>query len=299
MIDSQYLSCHPTDIGIWRRQSLPNIKGRADFLCAHLCADISFTVSDCLFKEPYQSSITYPQATTLLVFGITGVSYFRFKDSEVECSIREGDVWLVNTDGAEMLRTTLANKEAKMSVIKYSTARINKAYKNSDEICTYLSHNHMVRLGCQEPSADWVSSLMDNPMHSAADRLIGEAKALELMARWITPNELASTQTLSPLQSVVDMLTRDLIRPPTLTALCRASDMSHTKLNREFKKHHGVTVFNWLRRYKLERAHFYLQDGSRSITEIAFTCGFSSASHFSQAYKTNYGKSPSVVRDHS
>jgi AraC-like DNA-binding protein len=52
---------------------------------------------------------------------------------------------------------------------------------------------------------------------------------------------------------------------------------------------------------RLERTKERLTAGSfngGSISEIAFSCGFSSAAHFSRAFRKRYGMSPSDTRDH-
>jgi AraC-like DNA-binding protein len=60
-----------------------------------------------------------------------------------------------------------------------------------------------------------------------------------------------------------------------------------------------VTVSDWLRFRRLERCRELLASPRRahtSITEIAFSCGFSSSSHFSNLFRAQYGMRPSDVR---
>lgn len=296
LIDQQYLSCKTEDIGIWCKKSLPLAKSKTEFLTAHVCADISCTVSDCFFDTPFKSDIYYQQPTTLLVFGLQGYSTFSLSGSHNQHVIREGDVWLINVDNQEIQRSTQAGLHSRMAVIKYSTQRINNAFNDADDICTLISGNKMIRLGHQETPYRWISELVENPMLSAADRLIAEARALELIARWLAPTQVKSLDQNNELQPVIDQLTEDLASTPSLEVLAAKAGMSHARLNRLFKICHGVTVFDWLRNYRLQRAHYYLKDSQRSITEIAFQCGFSSASHFAQAYKKQYGHSPSQNR---
>jgi AraC-like DNA-binding protein len=60
-----------------------------------------------------------------------------------------------------------------------------------------------------------------------------------------------------------------------------------------------VTVSDWLRFRRLERCRELLASPRHapvSITEIAFSCGFSSSSHFSNLFRAQYGMRPSDAR---
>jgi transcriptional regulator GlxA family with amidase domain len=60
-----------------------------------------------------------------------------------------------------------------------------------------------------------------------------------------------------------------------------------------------MTVSDWLRLRRLERCRDMLtspQHARKSITEIAFSTGFSSSSHFSNLFRAQYSIRPSDVR---
>jgi AraC-like DNA-binding protein len=62
----------------------------------------------------------------------------------------------------------------------------------------------------------------------------------------------------------------------------------------------GDTVSSMVRRARLARCHQDLTDAnSGTVTEIAYRWGFSDATHFSQAFKREYGCSPREVRARS
>ncbi len=303
-IDKNFLCCAAADLGKWSRKNLPESKGLTEFVTGHICKDISLTRSDCTFSKDYLSVIHYPSATTLLIFGLQGYSRFGFSDQALNHTVRPGDVWLINTNSEKIFRSTPADIQTKMAVIRYSTRRIGQAFNESDSMEQCSSDAQILRLGHQESVDFWLSDLVNNPLASATDRLLAEAQALELIARWMGPSIPASTSNTAGisepercrLQHIVERLTSDLAHSPSLDELADLAQMSHTKLNRYFKKTYGSTVFSWLRDYRLERARLYLKDNKRSITHIAFQCGFSSASHFAQAFKKRYACSPAEFR---
>jgi AraC-like DNA-binding protein len=303
LIDKQYLSSSPGELGGWSEKSLPDVHGRARFLTAHICKDITMTRSECIFKKTFLSTINYPMSTTLLIFGIKGYSTFSFDSDGHACTIRPGDVWLINISNDNLCRITQADQYNEMTVLRYSTHRITQAFGSEVDKSQFIS-NSILRLGRQESIDYWLQDLLKNPLASASDRLLAEAQTLVLMSRWIGPAipslnryiEGVSQNEKDKMRIVMELLIKDLGNTPSLQKISGCVDMSHTRLNRIFRKVHGATVFNWLREYRLERARSYLKDDARSITTIAFQCGFSSASHFSQSFKKQYQCSPVEYR---
>lgn len=291
--------------GAWVIQNLPS---GVEFRICHLCSQISCTISSCDVSEGFENRIPYDQAVTLLVFGLQGQTRFRFADGSAECVVREGDVWLINTVGETIERYTPGRTLARMAVLKYSTYRINEAFTEEDDIHQLLDQNRIVRLARQQPLDSRVARIMDNPMHSPSSRILAEARALEILAHWVTAADTSNKRCETSLEDcpsprsqalkqVISHLISDLTQSPSLQDLARATGISHTCLNRHFRKQYGMTVFEWFRAHKLERAQQYLADEQRSITDIAHQCGFSSASHFGQCFKKQFGCSPKQYRE--
>ena len=57
-----------------------------------------------------------------------------------------------------------------------------------------------------------------------------------------------------------------------------------------------LTDFRNYRQIRLDRARDLLRQSAVPITEIALGCGFSSASHFSRAYREAFGVTPASER---
>lgn len=289
--------------GKWQLSSLPSELGHTEFTTCRICEDISLTRSRCTFSEAYISCIRYQLDTTLLIFGFEGISSIGFKKDEMGYLIRPGDVWLVNTGGNCLYRYTSANQRNEMVVIKYATKRISFAFPPESKGLSMNRAPWAMRLGYQEGNESWISDLMSNPFSTSLDCLAAEAKTLDVMARWLrplvdVPLGTALDQAKHPaLEKVIQLLTADLANTPSLDDVAKQVGMSHTRLNRSFKKSFGKTVFSWLRDYRLARARSLLNDKQRSITDIAFMCGFSSASHFSQAFRHRYAFTPVEFRN--
>ena len=300
-LNNRSLIEYPTHTKRWEARSVPEKQGKGRFAIGKISGDITFTHSQCFFYQPYQACINYDSETALLVFGIKGTTRFHVNDQQAHL-VRPGDVWLFVVDNESLFRTTPAEQNTEMVVIKYAKHRLNDTLQESD-LTTSLACGKACRLAHQAEQDFMLKSLLDNPLSSASERLIAESQVLQLLARWIAPNNAwrVNKQALPmadqvSLDKVVDALTTDLTHPPSLHALATLAGMSHAKLNRCFNKVYGTSVFDWLRQYKLQQGRYYLDQKHTSITSIAFQCGFSSASHFAHTFKQHFGYSPTEYR---
>jgi transcriptional regulator GlxA family with amidase domain len=84
--------------------------------------------------------------------------------------------------------------------------------------------------------------------------------------------------------------------PLTRGEMARRIGLSTRQLDRLFAEKMKTSYADHSRRIRLERARDLLRQSAVSITEIALGCGFSSASHFSRAYRAAFGVTPASER---
>ncbi len=95
-------------------------------------------------------------------------------------------------------------------------------------------------------------------------------------------------------ERVVALLAADLEHPPNLEELGRRVGCSAWYLSRTFSAEMGMTIPQYLRRRRLERAAELLRSGRYNVTEAALAVGYSSLSHFSQAFHEHFGCCPGL-----
>ena len=85
----------------------------------------------------------------------------------------------------------------------------------------------------------------------------------------------------------------------SLPAVARKNGISPRYLHQLFRLT-GMTASDWLRLRRLQRCHDLLTSPpstlNQSITEIAFSMGFSSSSHFSNLFRAQFKVRPSDIR---
>jgi AraC family transcriptional regulator len=94
---------------------------------------------------------------------------------------------------------------------------------------------------------------------------------------------------------------RDLLReekqaPFTLAALSRSVGRHPVQISREFHRHFGCTIGEYLRRTRVAHAQALLRIDDIELTDIALACGFTDQSHFTTAFRRVTGLTPHRYR---
>jgi AraC family transcriptional regulator len=144
-----------------------------------------------------------------------------------------------------------------------------------------------------------VASLLHPPVSKPAQSLWYQSKALELMAHFLfapkDPEFFCMRQkrvARDRVERTKELLARDLAQPPTLEMLGREVGCSPFYLSRSFSREVGLTIPQYLRKLRMERAAELLRSGRYNVTEAATEVGYASLSHFSKAFCETIGCCP-------
>lgn len=147
-----------------------------------------------------------------------------------------------------------------------------------------------------------LASLRHAPVLALAQPVWYHAKALEVAAEFffVAPAEqelfcqrqhrLAAQRV----EKVIALLREKLAAPPTLEELGRAVGCSPFHLSRTFSTAAGMTIPQYVRQLRMERAADLLRSGRFNVTEAALEVGYSSLGHFSQVFHETFGCCPGL-----
>lgn len=100
------------------------------------------------------------------------------------------------------------------------------------------------------------------------------------------------TKKLSPLiSSVVQYVGLNIYKKITVKEISEYFSISETKLRTNFKEEMNTTLYNYIMKRKISAAKVMLKSNN-TISEVAFTLGFSDSSHLSKVFKKYTGISP-------
>ena len=144
-----------------------------------------------------------------------------------------------------------------------------------------------------------VASLLHPPVSKPAQSLWYQSKAMELMSHFLfTPKDpeffcmRQKRVARDRVERTKELLARDLAKPPTLEMLGREVGCSPFYLSRSFSREVGLTIPQYLRKLRMERAADLLRSGRYNVTEAATEVGYASLSHFSKAFCETIGCCP-------
>ncbi len=91
---------------------------------------------------------------------------------------------------------------------------------------------------------------------------------------------------------IIEAMEQSIEEPFTLVQLAALGGISRRQLERLFKSHLADTPKGYYLKLRLRRARRLLEESDMNVLQIGLACGFVSASHFSRAYREQYGTSP-------
>lgn len=79
---------------------------------------------------------------------------------------------------------------------------------------------------------------------------------------------------------------------PPVAELAALAGVHASQLLRAFRRHHGSTVANYVRRRRIERAREAIATSDRPLAVIAIDAGFSDQPHFTRVFRATFGETP-------
>ena len=129
-----------------------------------------------------------------------------------------------------------------------------------------------------------------------AERIYLEAKIMELLLFFAEAKDI---QVIGIKEDDVKKILLDrkivednLQKPFSLIELSRKAGINDFKLKKGFKALTGFTVFGYLYKLRMEKAHFYLQKERRQVNEVSFLVGYKNPQHFIAAFKRHFNLLP-------
>lgn len=100
------------------------------------------------------------------------------------------------------------------------------------------------------------------------------------------------------MERIMKVINKNLNNPMlSVEMLTQEVGMSRTHLHRRIKGMTGLTPSDFIRNIRLIQAAELLKKKDITVTQVAYTVGFSSQTHFSSAFKKMYGISPTEYKE--
>lgn len=98
-------------------------------------------------------------------------------------------------------------------------------------------------------------------------------------------------------ERVVAFVLENFAEEIELDDLATEAGLSRFNFCRRFQKECGISPMRWLWNFRtILASEFITLDPKWSLTDVAFSCGFTSSAHFSRSFKAMFRVSPSAYR---
>ncbi|MCB6496844.1 helix-turn-helix transcriptional regulator [Bacteroides thetaiotaomicron] len=116
----------------------------------------------------------------------------------------------------------------------------------------------------------------------------------------LTPADVGEFEELLHLGDDYEFISRvksNYLASDNVTELAGVCGYSSTiTFRRRFQRVFGCSASSWLRQRRIERIGELLRTTHYTLQEIAYMCGFSAQSHFTDFCKRNMGSNPTSIR---
>lgn len=181
---------------------------------------------------------------------------------------------------------------------------MNFSFSNLDKkIDFFLHHHHSLSKINVLSSARQLYHSLHNTYFTMTNRLLLYAQVLEYLNWYFKSLETHfEKQTINhreydQVTKARDYLIKDLSNPPTIIRLAKKVGLNQSKLKKVFKEVYGKSIYAYFLTERMHRAKKLLK--YHSVTDTAIMMGYSNISHFSSAFRKQFGILPKEARRQS
>ena len=146
-----------------------------------------------------------------------------------------------------------------------------------------------------------LNQMIQQSLHESMYKLYLKGKVFELMSLYFNKNKdmdieqcpfLVDDKNIKKIRLAKEIIISRMIEPPTLNELANEVEISLKKLKQGFKQVYGASVYVFLLDYKMQVSKRLLSSGNYNVNEVALRVGYSTATHFINAFKKKFGTTP-------
>ena len=239
-------------------------------------------------------------------FCLKGFSKFLFNKGSYVFNVKnENSILLYNPDKELPIDLLLDSKSQVLSIL-ISIKKFHGLFSNEADQISFLNNDNIGNKLYKEKNIGPMIAIILNQMYQQSMdltmyKLYLRGKVFELMSLYFSKDKemdieqcpfLADDNNIKKIKLAKEIIISRMIEPPTLVELSKEVDISLKKLKQGFKQVYGSSVFSFLLDYKMQVSKRLLSSGNYNVNEVALKVGYSTATHFINAFKKKFGTTP-------
>ena len=239
-------------------------------------------------------------------FCLKGSSKFLFNQGSYIFNVENENSILLYNPNKELPIDLLLDANSQVISILISIKKFHSLFSNESDQISFLNNDNIENKLYKEKKIGPMIAVILNQMYQQSLNLsmyklylIG--KVFELMSLYFNKDKemdieqcpfLADDNNIKKIKKAKEIIISRMIEPPTLVELAKEVDISLKKLKQGFKQVYGASVFSFLIDYKMQVSKRLLSSGNYNVNEVALRVGYSTATHFINAFKKKFGTTP-------
>ena len=239
-------------------------------------------------------------------FCLKGTSKFLFNQGSYVFNVENENSILLYNPHKELPIDLLLDANSQVISILISIKKFHSLFSNESDQISFLNNDNIENKLYKEKKIGPMIAVILNQMYQQSlnltmYKLYLRGKVFELMSLYFSKDKemdieqcpfLSDDNNIKKIKKAKEIIISRMIEPPTLQELAKEVDISLKKLKQGFKQVYGASVFSFLIDYKMQVSKRLLSSGNYNVNEVALRVGYSTATHFINAFKKKFGTTP-------
>jgi AraC-like DNA-binding protein len=239
-------------------------------------------------------------------FCLEGKISFRYNNGAYTLDLKENNsIILFNPSTILPIDATLEKKTRYLSLL-ITIKKFHSLFSELTDNISFLSQENSGKKYYKEnvitPQISTVlNQIMNEKLSENVKNLYLKGKIFELLGIYFNESNdmdieqcpfLADEKNVVKIKMAKEIIIKRMTDPPSLKELSSEVDISLKNLKEGFKEIYGYTVYGFLLEYKMNIASKMLSTKNYNVNEVADQIGYSTSSHFINAFKNRFGTTP-------
>ena len=239
-------------------------------------------------------------------FCLEGKMTFSFNNGSYKFDLNENNSIILFNPSTNLPIDAVLEKNTKYLSLLITIKKFHGLFSELTDNISFLSQENSGKKYYKEnvitPQISTVlNQIMNEKLSENVKNLYLKGKIFELLGMYFNESNdmnieqcpfLADEKNVVKIKMAKEIIIKRMADPPSLKELSSEVDISLKNLKEGFKEIYGYTVYGFLLEYKMNIASKMLSTKNYNVNEVADQIGYSTSSHFINAFKNRFGTTP-------
>lgn len=239
-------------------------------------------------------------------FCLEGKMTFSFNNGSYKFDLNENNSIILFNPSTNLPIDAVLEKKTKYLSLLITIKKFHGLFSELTDNISFLSQENSGKKYYKEnvitPQISTVlNQIMNEKLSENVKNLYLKGKIFELLGMYFNESNdmdieqcpfLADEKNVVKIKMAKEIIIKRMTDPPSLKELSSEVDISLKNLKEGFKEIYGYTVYGFLLEYKMNIASKMLSTKNYNVNEVSDQIGYSTSSHFINAFKNRFGTTP-------